>query len=198
MKDGPSIASVAALIGDRARADILTALVAGPALTATELAAEAGVTKQTTSAHLAKLLDASGHACDVVFRGAHRVGRRRDDDRVKRCGFGPARASLRSERPACATTISPASWACSSTTASSDGDCCAPVATICSSPARADDSSKKSASISTRWRSDGARCAGRVWIGARAGIIWRARSAPPCSPVLWPSVGRGPRKARVW
>src|SRR3989475_1481366 len=78
MKDGPSIASVAALIGDRARADILTALVAGPALTATELAAEAGVTKQTTSAHLAKLVDARLLA--VENQGRHRYFRLADRD----------------------------------------------------------------------------------------------------------------------
>ena len=46
------------MIGDCARADMLTALLADRALTATELAGIAGVTKQTASAHLAKLLDA--------------------------------------------------------------------------------------------------------------------------------------------
>lgn len=56
MKDGPIIANVAALIGDPARANILTALMAGGALTVSELAHEAGVTLQTTSAHLSKLL----------------------------------------------------------------------------------------------------------------------------------------------
>lgn len=56
MKDGPVIANVAALIGDPARANILTALMAGKALTVSELAQEAGVTLQTTSAHLSKLL----------------------------------------------------------------------------------------------------------------------------------------------
>jgi DNA-binding transcriptional ArsR family regulator len=55
MKYGPDIAQIAALIGDPARANILTALIGGQALTATELAAEAGVTAQTASAHLAKL-----------------------------------------------------------------------------------------------------------------------------------------------
>ena len=43
MKDGPNIARIAALIGDHARAEILTALVAGQALTATELAQVAGL-----------------------------------------------------------------------------------------------------------------------------------------------------------
>lgn len=56
MKDGPAIANVAALIGDPARANILTVLMAGKALTVSELAQEAGVTLQTTSAHLSKLL----------------------------------------------------------------------------------------------------------------------------------------------
>jgi len=55
MKEGPNIAQIAALIGDPARANMLTALMSGKALTASELAAEAGVTLQTASAHLAKL-----------------------------------------------------------------------------------------------------------------------------------------------
>lgn len=46
---------IAALIGDPARANMLTALMSGRALTATELAAEAGVTAQTASSHLARL-----------------------------------------------------------------------------------------------------------------------------------------------
>ena len=55
MKAGPDIAPVAALLGDPARANMLTALLAGQALTAGELAREAGVTAQTASSHLAKL-----------------------------------------------------------------------------------------------------------------------------------------------
>ncbi|QID17250.1 helix-turn-helix transcriptional regulator [Nitrogeniibacter mangrovi] len=58
MRDMPHIAPVAALIGDAARADMLTALMADRALTATELAMVAGVTRQTASAHLAKLCEA--------------------------------------------------------------------------------------------------------------------------------------------
>lgn len=57
MKEGPDIARLAALIGDPARANILTALMSGKALTASELAFEAGVTAQTASSHLAKLAD---------------------------------------------------------------------------------------------------------------------------------------------
>jgi DNA-binding transcriptional ArsR family regulator len=55
MKSGPDIAVVAALVGDPARANMLTALIGGQALTAGELAREAGVTAQTASSHLAKL-----------------------------------------------------------------------------------------------------------------------------------------------
>jgi DNA-binding transcriptional ArsR family regulator len=55
MKVGPDIATVAALLGDPARANMVTALSGGQALTAGELAREAGVTAQTASSHLAKL-----------------------------------------------------------------------------------------------------------------------------------------------
>src|SRR5215470_13941864 len=78
MKDGPNIVRIAALIGDHARAEILTALVAGQALTATELAQVAGVTKQTVSAHLAKLLDAGLLAAES--QGRHRYFRLADRD----------------------------------------------------------------------------------------------------------------------
>ena len=78
MKDGPNIVGIAALIGDQARAEILTSLLAGQALTATELADVAGVTKQTASAHLAKLLDAKLVA--VERQGRHRYFRLADRD----------------------------------------------------------------------------------------------------------------------
>ena len=78
MKDGPNIVGIAALIGERARADILTALMAGQALTATELAEVAGVTKQTISAHLSKLLDAKLLA--MQSQGRHRYFRLADRD----------------------------------------------------------------------------------------------------------------------
>ncbi len=55
MKDGPNIALLGSLIGDPARANMLTALTSGKALTASELAGEAGITLQTASSHLAKL-----------------------------------------------------------------------------------------------------------------------------------------------
>ena len=55
MKEGPDISRIAALIGDPAPANMLTALMSGKALTATELSQEAGITRQTASTHLAKL-----------------------------------------------------------------------------------------------------------------------------------------------
>jgi DNA-binding transcriptional ArsR family regulator len=73
MRTGPPIAQVASLIGDPARANILGALMSGKALTASELAREAGVTAQTTSGHLAKLMD--GGLILGVQQGRHRYYR---------------------------------------------------------------------------------------------------------------------------
>ncbi len=78
MRDGPNIVGIAALIGDHARAEALTALMSGKSLTATELTEIAGVTKQTMSAHLAKLTEAGLIAVDV--QGRHRYYRLADDD----------------------------------------------------------------------------------------------------------------------
>lgn len=78
MKEGPSIAAVAALAGDPARANMLTALASGAALTASELAEEAGVTPQTASSHLAKLRD--GGLIVPVKQGRHRYFRLADAD----------------------------------------------------------------------------------------------------------------------
>lgn len=58
MDTGPKIAQVAALVGDPARANMLSVLMDGRTLTATELAYVAGVAPQTASGHLAKLNDA--------------------------------------------------------------------------------------------------------------------------------------------
>jgi DNA-binding transcriptional ArsR family regulator len=55
MRLGPDITRIAALLGDPARANMLSALMGGQALTAGELAREAGITPQTASSHLARL-----------------------------------------------------------------------------------------------------------------------------------------------
>ncbi|MGJ4883082.1 ArsR/SmtB family transcription factor [Bradyrhizobium sp. HKCCYLRH2060] len=78
MKSGPDIAMVAALVGDPARANMLTALLSGRALTATELAQEAGVTPQTASSHLAKL--EGGGLVEPEKQGRHRYYRLADPD----------------------------------------------------------------------------------------------------------------------
>lgn len=67
------LASVAALIGERARAEMLLGLMDGRALTATELARLARVTKPTASSHLAKLFAARLVA--VERQGRHRYYR---------------------------------------------------------------------------------------------------------------------------
>lgn len=73
MRDGPDPSEPAALIGDPARAAILTALLDGGAWTASELALQAGVGAPTTSAHLAKLV--AGGLIAVVAQGRHRYYR---------------------------------------------------------------------------------------------------------------------------
>jgi DNA-binding transcriptional ArsR family regulator len=74
----PDIAAIASLIGDRTRATILMGLMDGRALTATELSRAAGVTKQTASSHLSKLVTARLVAVDSV--GRHRYFRLTDHD----------------------------------------------------------------------------------------------------------------------
>jgi len=78
MKSGPDIAMVAALVGDPARANMLTALLSGRALTASELAQEAGITPQTASSHLAKL--ETGGLIEPEKQGRHRYYRLSDPD----------------------------------------------------------------------------------------------------------------------
>ncbi|MGY3615995.1 ArsR/SmtB family transcription factor [Bradyrhizobium sp. USDA 10063] len=73
MKAGPDIAMVASLVGDPARANMLTALLSGRALTASELAQEAGITPQTASSHLAKL--ETGGLIEPEKQGRHRYYR---------------------------------------------------------------------------------------------------------------------------
>lgn len=70
MSEGPDIARLAALIGDPARANILLALLSVPALTAGELAREAGVSAQTASGHLRALF--SEGLLTVTPAGRHR------------------------------------------------------------------------------------------------------------------------------
>jgi DNA-binding transcriptional ArsR family regulator len=110
MAEGPNIARVAALIGDNARAEVLSVLMSGCAHTATELADAAGVTRQTISSHLAKLVDAG--LIEVDRQGRHRYFRLAGGDvaqllesmmglaaaPLSRRGFGPRDPALRKAR----------------------------------------------------------------------------------------------------
>lgn len=73
MVSAANLATVAALVGDPARASMLVALMDGRALTAGELAYFAHVSPPTASAHLAKLVEAQILA--VTAQGRHRYFR---------------------------------------------------------------------------------------------------------------------------
>ncbi|MEL3890432.1 helix-turn-helix transcriptional regulator [Ferrovibrio sp. MS7] len=72
-QSGPSLAEIAALIGDPARANMLAALMAGQALTASELALIAGIAPSTASSHLGKLQ--AGGLLAQEAQGRHRYFR---------------------------------------------------------------------------------------------------------------------------
>jgi len=64
------MAEIAALVGDPARANMLTALLGGQSLTASDLAWHAGVTPQTASGHLARM--GAAQLVAVTALGRHR------------------------------------------------------------------------------------------------------------------------------
>jgi DNA-binding transcriptional ArsR family regulator len=73
MITGALIAEIAALVGEPARATMLSALLDGRALTAGELAFAARVTPQTASTHLARLTEAG--LISAIRDGRHRYFR---------------------------------------------------------------------------------------------------------------------------
>jgi len=73
MPSTPNIAAVAAVIADPTRARMLTTLMDGRALTATELALAGGVVPSTASSHLARLTDSG--IVSVMKQGRHRYFR---------------------------------------------------------------------------------------------------------------------------
>ena len=111
MKDGPVIATVAALLGDPARANMLTALMDGRALTVSELAGAGGISLPTASGHLSRLEAAgllaaekqgrhryyrlSGHDFAEVLEGLMGLAQRTGAVRVR---TGPRDAALRTAR----------------------------------------------------------------------------------------------------
>lgn len=109
MSEGPNIARIAAVIGDRGRAQILTALMSGHAWTATELADVAGVSRPTASSHLDKLRQAK--LISMESQGRHRYFRIANADvaqlletmmnaayRIDAPQFGPGDPDLRKAR----------------------------------------------------------------------------------------------------
>ncbi len=78
MSSEVDLSVVAGLIGDPSRAAILTALLGGEALPASELAYRAQVSPQTTSSHLARLVE--GGLLSVTTTGRHRYYRIRNAD----------------------------------------------------------------------------------------------------------------------
>ena len=111
MQEGPDISRLAALIGEPARANILTALMDGRALTASELAEVAGVTLPTASGHLSKLTD--GALLQERKQGRHKYFQLADGDvaaalealmglaagrGLKRARPGPKDAAMREAR----------------------------------------------------------------------------------------------------
>ena len=111
MKDGPIIAAVAALLGDPVRANMLTALMDGRALTVSELAEAAGIALPTASGHVSKLklagllsaerqgrhryLRLSGPDIAQVLEGLMGLAQRTGAVRVR---TGPKDAALRTAR----------------------------------------------------------------------------------------------------
>jgi DNA-binding transcriptional ArsR family regulator len=73
VSSGTDLASIAALVGDPGRANMLAAMFDGRPLRATELAEIAGVTASTASGHLAKLVE--GRLVTVETRGRERMFR---------------------------------------------------------------------------------------------------------------------------
>lgn len=72
-RNGSAMAQLAALIGDETRARMLSSLMSGMALTATELAVEADVAASTASWHLSKLAGAG--VLSIERQGRHKYFR---------------------------------------------------------------------------------------------------------------------------
>jgi Helix-turn-helix domain len=101
MRTGPRMAEIAALVGDPARANMLSALLDGRALTASGLAYAAHVTPQTASTHLSKLTEG---VCRPDRR-ARRLTRPRRGEPHPRSG-GTRGASGRFQKTSAASRLS--------------------------------------------------------------------------------------------
>ena len=97
MNATPNLAAIGRLLGDPTRALILAMLSDGRAWTATELAHAAGITPQTASSHLRKLIDANLLAVDA--QGRHRYFRLAGSDVADALATLSILATRRIERP---------------------------------------------------------------------------------------------------
>ena len=93
MKEGPDVSIIAALIGNPASANMLMALMAGPALTATELAQEAGLMLSTAAdiSRSSKGRSRRGRTPGAASLFPPRGSRRRDRTRGADAAGGPRR-----------------------------------------------------------------------------------------------------------
>lgn len=97
MSATPNLAAIGALLGDPTRSLILEMLYDGRAWTATELARAAGITPQTASSHLRKLVEANLLAVDA--QGRHRYFRLAGSDVADALETLSILATRRIERP---------------------------------------------------------------------------------------------------
>ena len=196
------MASVAALLGDPARANILAALMDGRALTAKELAFAAHVSPQTASGHLARLTDASllaaekqgrhryfrlasplvGQMLESVMavagpetRTPHGVARRRGAANGAHLLRPPRRAARRG--------------------AGGFADRSRPLDPVPRRRRSHAERPRLPATTSAPNRRPASACsAARAWIGANAALISPAASALPSPPAAWTSMDRAPAR----
>jgi len=93
MREGLSISELNQLVGGPVKAAMLTELMSGRALTATELASVSNISRQTASSHLRKLL--SAELVVVHSQGRHKYFRLANEEPLV---TGPKNASMRKAR----------------------------------------------------------------------------------------------------
>ncbi len=208
MHKGPAIAAIASLIGDPARASMLSALMGGHELTASELAREGGVTASTASGHLARLLD--GGLVLAAQRGRHRYYRLASPaiaDLIETLMSLAGPAGPRRVRPGPSDEALRRARICYDHLAGEEGLRLAdgmvasagwrPRTKPSRSSRWAAPRSRRAASICRVFWRPAEPCAGPVWTGASAGRISAARSARRCCAISSRNGGCGVRRDRA-
>ena len=194
------IAGTAALLSDVARAAIMCALMDGRARTAGELAFAAGVTPQTASSHLARLVDAGLIA--VVPQGRHRYHRLASADAaqtVEALGLLTTRLPRRARVPGPRDAALRAARTCYDHLAGHFGVAIADALRITGSTIAHDrdveitPEGERRLAVSV-WTCGGcapiaARCAAIAWIGVSGVHTWPVRSRQRSCAAPWPPVG---------